>query len=84
MRSTIEDSWEGVPHANLGNDHGFISKEYISIGMRPSGEAQSKATRVVRIVGREFHIGIRAMPLEESSTLAQSGQYHSVVESSDF
>ena len=31
--------------ANLGNDHGFISKEYISIGMRPFGEAQSKATR---------------------------------------
>ena len=27
------------------NDHGFISKEYISIGMRPFGEAQSKAMR---------------------------------------
>ena len=27
---------EGSPTlANLGNDHGFISKEYISIGMRP-------------------------------------------------
>ena len=25
------------------DDHGFISKEYISIGMRPFGEAQSKA-----------------------------------------
>ena len=24
--------------ANLGNDRGFISKEYISIGMRPFGE----------------------------------------------
>ena len=23
--------------ANLGNDHGVISKEYISIGMRPFG-----------------------------------------------
>ena len=31
--------------ANLGNDRGFISKEYASIGMRPFGEAQSKATR---------------------------------------
>ena len=29
--------------ANLGNDHGFINKKYISIGMRPFGEAQSKA-----------------------------------------
>ena len=31
--------------ANLGNDHGFISKEDISIGMRPFGEVQSKAMR---------------------------------------
>ena len=30
--------------ANLENDHGFISKEYISIGMKPFGEA-SKAMR---------------------------------------
>ena len=29
----------------LGNDHGFINKEYISIGTRPFGEVQSKATR---------------------------------------
>ena len=29
--------------ASLGNDHGFISKEYMSIAMRPFGEAQSKA-----------------------------------------
>ena len=28
--------------ANLGNDHGFISKKYISIGVRPFGEAQNK------------------------------------------
>ena len=28
-----------------GNDHGFISKEYISIGTRPFGEAQNKVTR---------------------------------------
>ena len=25
--------------ANLGNDHGFISKKYIFIGMRSFGEA---------------------------------------------
>jgi len=31
--------------ANLGNDHEFISKEYISIGMRHIEEAQSKAIR---------------------------------------
>ena len=40
----VENCWEGVP--NLGNDHGFIRKKYISIGMRPVGEAQSKAMRV--------------------------------------
>ena len=27
------------------NDHGFISKEYMFIGMRPFGEAQSKAMK---------------------------------------
>ena len=31
--------------ANLGNDHGLISKEYISIGKRPFVEAQSKVMR---------------------------------------
>ena len=31
--------------ANLEKDHGFISKEYISIGTRPFREAQSKAMR---------------------------------------
>ena len=31
--------------ANLGNDHGFISKEYISIVMRSFGEAQNKVMR---------------------------------------
>ena len=45
--------------ANLGTDHGFISKEYIFIGMRPMGEAQSDAKRAY----------------------AQSGQYHTTVES---
>ena len=34
----IEDGWEGVPH-------GFISKKYISIGMRSFGEAKNKVTR---------------------------------------
>ena len=33
--------------ANLVNDHGFISKEYISIGMRPFGEAQSKPLELI-------------------------------------
>ena len=28
--------------ANLGNDPEFISKEYISIGMRPFGEPKAK------------------------------------------
>ena len=32
-------------HANLGNDHEFISKEYIFIGIKPFGEAQNKITR---------------------------------------
>ena len=40
--------------ANLGNDHGFISKEYISIGMRPFGEAQSKAIRTYAQSG-QYH-----------------------------
>ena len=31
--------------ANLGNDHEFISKEYISIGTRPFGKTKSKAMR---------------------------------------
>ena len=47
--------------ANLEDDHRFISKKYISIGMRLFREAQSKATRAY----------------------AQSGQYHTIVESRD-
>ena len=39
---------------NLGNDHGFISKEYISNGMRPFGEAQSKAVRAYAQSG-QYH-----------------------------
>ena len=38
--------------ANLGNDHGFIGKEYISIGMRPFREAKSKATRAYAQCGQ--------------------------------
>ena len=57
--------------ANLENDHGFISKEYISIGMRPFGEAQSKVMRAYAQSGRYHTIvesrdsqhGIRVMPL---------------------
>ena len=40
--------------ANLGNDHGFIRKEYISIGTRLFGEAQSKATRAYA-QSRQYH-----------------------------
>ena len=40
--------------ANLGNDHGFISKEYISIGMRPFGETKSKAMRAYAQSG-QYH-----------------------------
>ena len=39
----VEDCWERVPTlANLGNNHGFISKEYISIGTRLLGEPKAK------------------------------------------
>ena len=31
--------------ANLGNDHEFIGKEYISIGTRPFGKTKSKGMR---------------------------------------
>ena len=44
-----EDCWEllgGNPTlVNLENDHGFIGKEYIFIGTRPFGEAQSKTMK---------------------------------------
>ena len=29
--------------ANSGNDHGFISTEYIFVGMRPFGETRAKS-----------------------------------------
>ena len=37
----VEDCWEGEE-----DDHEFISKEYISIGMRSFGETKSKIMRV--------------------------------------
>ena len=40
--------------ANLGNDHGFISKEYIFIGMRFFWEAQSKVMRAYAQSG-QYH-----------------------------
>ena len=40
--------------ANLGNDHGFISKEYTSIGMRPFEKAQSKVIRAYT-QRRQYH-----------------------------
>ena len=57
--------------ASLGNDHGFISKEHISIRTRPFREAQSKAMRVYAQIGqyhtivesRDFYHDIRVMPL---------------------
>ena len=41
--------------ASLGNDHGFISKEYISIGLRPFEEIKSKAIRAYTQSG-QYHI----------------------------
>ena len=43
---SIEDCWERSPtSANHGVDHGFISNEYISFGMRPFRETESKTMR---------------------------------------
>ena len=39
---------------NLRNDHGFISKENISLGMRPFGDTKSKATRAYAQSG-QYH-----------------------------
>ena len=39
---------------NLGNDHEFINKKYISIAMRPFGDAQSKVTRAYAQSG-QYH-----------------------------
>ena len=50
-----EDCWEGVTLANLGNDHEFISTEYMYIGMSLSGEAQSKDMRAYAQSG-QYHI----------------------------
>ena len=45
---------ESPTSANLGNDHGFINKNTLSIGMRPFGEAQSKAIRAYAQSG-QYH-----------------------------
>ena len=52
-QSTIVGCWERV-WANLGNDCGFISKEYISIGTRPFREVQSKVMKVYA-QSRQYH-----------------------------
>ena len=41
---------------DFGNDHGFISKEYISIGMRPFRETQSKAMKAYAQSGQYYTI----------------------------
>ena len=44
----VEDCWEGVPRRLIkGEDHGFISKQYISIGMRPFRKTKS-TSKVMR------------------------------------
>ena len=35
----------GLCRELLGGDHGFISKEYISTGMRPFGKTKGKVMR---------------------------------------
>ena len=40
--------------ANLGNNHGFTSKKYISIGLMLFGEAQNNAMRVYAQSG-QYH-----------------------------
>ena len=44
--------------ANLGNDHGFIGKKYISIGMRPFGEIKNNVMRAYAQSGQiSYHFG---------------------------
>ena len=45
---------ESPTSANLGNDHGFINKNTLSIGMKPFGEPQSKAMRAYAQSG-QYH-----------------------------
>ena len=54
LSHTVENCWESPTLANLGNDHGFIIKEYISISTRLFGEAQSKAMRAYA-QSRQYH-----------------------------
>ena len=54
LKNYSRGSLEGSPTlANLKNDHGFITKKYIS-GTRHFGEAQSKTTRVYA-QSRQYH-----------------------------
>jgi len=39
---------------NLGNDHGFISKEYISISTRPFGKTKNKTMKAYA-QSRQYH-----------------------------
>ena len=43
--------------ANLRNDHGFISKEYISIGVRPFVEAQKSHESLYSKWTISYHCG---------------------------
>ena len=56
--------------ANLRNDHEFISKEYISIGMMLFGEAQSKAMRAYAQSG-QFHTIVESRVHLTASTKTQ-------------
>ena len=51
--------WGSPTLANLGNDHGFISKEYIFIGMRPFEEDQSKAIRAYA-QSEQYHTSVES------------------------
>ena len=50
----LED--ENPTSANLGNDYGFIIKEYSPIGVRTFGEVQSKVMRVYAQSGQYYII----------------------------
>ena len=51
---------ESLASANLGNDHGFIIKEYyLHWYERPFGEAQSKAMRAYAQIG-QYHTTVES------------------------
>ena len=60
--------------ANLEEDHGFISKESISIGMRPFGEAQSKAMRAYAQSG-QYHNMVESLIPNSASILKLSLEF---------